>query len=172
MYKLPHHRCRHAGVAVAAVLRLAHIPLAVMALGCFGLAAAASPSDVVVTNAWARPTVPGQTVGAAYLNLTSAHGATLTLVQSDAAGTVQVHAMSNDGDVMRMREVDRLALPAGKTIRLAPSGMHLMLLQLKKPLRPGDSVALDLTVVDKAGGPHIVHAIAPVRTPPLQQGTP
>ena len=171
MYKLPHHRRRLAGVTVAAALRLARVPLAVMALGCFGFAVA-SPPVVVVTNAWARPTVPGQTVGAAYLDLTSAHGATLALVQSDAAGTVQVHAMSNDGDVMRMREVDRLALPAGKTIRLAPSGMHLMLLQLKKPLRPGDSVALDLTVVDKAGGPHIVHAIAPVRTPPLQQGTP
>ncbi len=170
MYKLPHPRRRHAGVAAA--LRLARVPLTVMALGYFGLAAAASPADVVVTNAWARPTVPDQAVGAAYLNLTSAHGATLTLVQSDAAGTVQVHAMSNDGDVMRMREVDRLALPAGKTVRLAPSGMHLMLLQLTKPLRAGDSVALDLTVVDQAGGPHVVHAIAPVMTTPLQQGTP
>jgi copper(I)-binding protein len=65
-----------------------------MALGCFALATAAAPSDVVVTNAWARPTVPGQAVGAAYLNLTSAHGATLTLVQSDAAGMEQLHVIA------------------------------------------------------------------------------
>src|SRR5206468_1204376 len=68
----------------------------------------------------------------------------------------------------KMRELERLELPAGQTVRLAPSGTHLMLLQLKKPLRAGDSVALDLTVVDKAGRSHVVHAIAPVRTAPQE----
>ncbi|WP_454728082.1 MULTISPECIES: copper chaperone PCu(A)C [Cupriavidus] len=160
-----------AGVARTAAIRCWRAPLAALVLVCFGSAAAAT-SDVVVTDAWARPTVPGQPVGAAYLSITSARGATLTGVQSDVAGTVQVHSMSQDGDVMRMRQLDRLALPAGKMVRLAPAGTHLMLLQLKKPLRPGDSVALDLMVVDQAGGQHVVHAIAPVRTTPPEEGKP
>lgn len=70
---------------------------------------------------------------------------------------------------MHTRKVVRLALPAVKTVKLALSGIHLMLLQLKKPLRPGDSVALDLTVVGKADGQNGVHAIAPVRAAPPGQ---
>ena len=136
------------------------------------LPAPAAAADVVVADAWARPTVPGQPVGAAYFSITSAHAATLTGMQSDASGTVQVHSMTQEGDVMRMREVDRLDLPAGKTVRLVPSGMHLMLLDLKKPLRTGDSVGLDLTVVDKGGARHVVHAIVPVRATPPEQGKP
>ena len=132
----------------------------------------AAAADVAVTDAWALPTVPGQPVAGAYLSITSAHGATLTRVQSDAAGAVQAHEMSQDGDVMRMREVERLALPAGKTVRLAPGGTHLMLLQLKKPLRPGDSVTLDLTVVDEAGAQRVVRAIVPVKATPPQGAKP
>src|SRR3989441_12376110 len=112
---------------------------------------AAGTDDVAVTDAWARATVPGQPVGAAYLNLTSARGATLTRISSDTAGTVQMHAMSEEGGVMRMRELERLELPAGQTVRLAPAGTHLMLLQMKKPLRAGESIALEVTLVDKAG---------------------
>jgi copper(I)-binding protein/thiol-disulfide isomerase/thioredoxin len=129
---------------------------------------AAGIDDVAVSDAWARATVPGQPVGAVYLSLTSAHGATLSGVRSDAAGSVQMHSMREEGGVMRMREVERLELPAGQTVRLAPSGTHLMLLQLKRPLRTGDSVALDMTLVDKAGRSHVVHAIAPVRTAPQE----
>lgn len=172
MIELPHDRGRPAGAAKTTAFRPVRAPLAAMALACTGFAASAAPSDLAITDAWARPTVAGQPVGAAYLSITSTHGATLTRVQSDVAGTVQVHSMSQDGDVMRMREVERLALPAGKTVRLAPAGMHLMLLQLKKPLRPGDSVALDLTVVDKAGRQRVVHAIVPVRATPVAEGRP
>lgn len=172
MDELRHDRCRHAGVSTAVAHRHARALLAALAFACTGLAVSAAPVDVVVTGAWARPTVPGQPVGAAYFSITSVDGAALSLVQSDVAGTVQMHAMSQDGDVMRMRQVFRLALPAGETVKLAPSGIHLMLLQLKKPLRPGDSVALDLTVVDKAGDQHVVHAIAPVRATPPEPDRP
>jgi copper(I)-binding protein len=164
MNKTTPHRRWHASLIAAG--RLACAALVAAALAGAGLAAAAD--DVVVTGAWARTTVPGQPVGAAYLDLTSTRGATLTRVSSDVAGAVQMHSMREDGGVMRMRELDRLELPAGQTVRLAPSGTHLMLLQLKHPLRAGDSVALDLTVVDKAGRSHVVHAIAPVRTAPQE----
>ena len=129
---------------------------------------AAGSDDVAVSDAWARATVPGQPVGAAYLNLTSTRGATLTRIGSDAAGTVQMHAMSEDGGVMRMREVERLELPAGQTVRLAPAGTHLMLLQLKKPLRAGESIALEFTLVDKAGQSRVLRTVVPVRTAPQE----
>ncbi len=128
---------------------------------------AACADDVTVTRAWARATVPGQPVAAAYLDISSAQGAVLTGVRSDAAGAVQMHSMRDDRGVMRMRELGRLELPAGQTVRLAPSGSHLMLLDLKRPLRTGDRIALDLTVVDRAGRSRIVHTIAPVRAEPL-----
>jgi len=146
-------------------LRLCRIAL----LGIFLLsrgALAAGTEDVAVSGAWARATVPGQPVAAAYLDISSRQGATLIGVRSDAAGAVQVHSMREDGGVMRMRELERLELPAGQTVRLAPSGTHLMLLDLKRPLRSGDSITLDLTLVDKAGRSRTVHAVAPVRAGP------
>lgn len=148
-------------------------PLAICRVALLGAALvsravpAAAPDDVAVTGAWARATVPGQPVAAAYLDISSAQGAVLTAVRSDAAGAVQMHSMRDDGGVMRMRELERLELPAGQTIRLAPSGTHLMLLELRRPLHIGDNITLDLTLVDKAGRSHIVHTIAPVRAGPL-----
>ena len=164
------NRDRHRAAGLVAAGRHAHAALAFALLAGASLAAAAD--DVVVTGAWVRATVPGQPVAAAYLSIASARGATLTHVRSDAAGSVQMHSMSEDGGVMRMRELERLELPAGKTVRLAPAGTHLMLLQLTKPLRPGDSVALDLTVVDRAGVPQVVHAIAPVSTTAPAEASP
>ena len=147
------------------VLRLRRIALLGIFLVSRG-ALAAGADDVAVSGAWARATVPGQPVAAAYLDILSRQGATLIGVRSDAAGAVQVHSMREDGGVMRMREVERLELPAGQTVRLAPSGTHLMLLDLKRPLRSGDSITLDLTLVDKAGRSRTVHTVAPVRAGP------
>ena len=147
--------------------RCARKTLVAAMLAGVGLAMAAD--DVVVSGAWVRATVPGQPVAAGYLNITSAHGAALAGVRSDVADSVQMHTMHDDGGVMRMRELERLELPAGQTVRLAPSGTHLMLLQLKKPLRPGDTVALDLSVVDRAGARHVVRAMAPVRATAPQE---
>jgi copper(I)-binding protein len=147
------------GVAAAASLLL--LPMASTASP-----AANATGDVSITRAWARPTVPGQPVAAAYFDITSTSGATLTQLRSDVAGTVQMHAMTREGDVMRMRELPTLALPAGQTVRLQPGGTHLMLLQLKRPLRAGDSIPLDLTLVDAAGRRQVVHAVVPVTANP------
>jgi periplasmic copper chaperone A len=68
---------------------------------------------------------------------------------------------------MRMRELERLELPARHTVRLAPSGTHLMLLELKRPLRIGDSITLDFTLIDKAGRTRTVRSVVPVRAGPL-----
>lgn len=122
-----------------------------LALGAGSLAVAAD-AGVVVRHAWARPTVPGQPVGAAYFEITSPTAATLTAIESVAAGEVQLHRMDMDGDVMRMRRVERLELPAGQPVVLSAGGMHLMLMQLKRPLREGDRVPLLLTLRRAAPG--------------------
>ena len=131
-------------------------------------ASAAAAPDLAVSEAWARPTMPGQDVAAVYLTVTSARGAALVGVRSDAADIVQVHDMTMDGGVMKMRERERLPLPAGQAVRLQPGGTHhLMMQRLNKPLRPGDHVALSLTLVDQTGLETVARVDVPVRaTPP------
>jgi copper(I)-binding protein len=116
-----------------------------------------------VGEAWARPTLPGQDVAAVYLTLTSARGATLVGVRSDAADIVQVHDMTMDGDVMKMRERERLSLPAGQAVRLQPGGTHLMMLRMKRPLKPGDQVELSISLVDRDGVETVARVDVPVR---------
>lgn len=101
-----------------------------------------------ITEAWARATVPGQPVAAAYMKISSASDLTLTHVETDAAKQVQVHDMQMNDGVMQMRRREQLDIPAGKTIELAPGGMHLMLLGLKKPLKAGEAITVNMIFSD------------------------
>jgi copper(I)-binding protein len=109
-------------------------------------APAAFAQSVKVENAWARATVPGQKTGSVYVDLTSASNAALVAVGSPLAARAELHSMSMDGGVMRMRALPRVELPAGQTVKLAPGGMHVMLVDLKQPLKAGDKVPLTLSV--------------------------
>jgi copper(I)-binding protein len=71
--------------------------------------------------------------------------------------------MKMDGGMMTMRAVDKLPLPAGKTVELKAGGYHVMLMDLAKPLKEGDSVPLKLTFEDKGGKKVTQDVIAPVR---------
>ena len=128
----------------------------------------AAATEAAVTSARVRPTVPGQPVSAAYFTITSEQNVTLTQVRSDAAGTTQMHNTTQADGVMRMRQLDRVALPAGKSIHFAPGGMHLMLLELKKRLQLGGTVLLDFILVDDAGGQTVVQAVAPIKVSTAQ----
>lgn len=106
-------------------------------------------TDVAVTGAWIRTPVPGAPAAAAYLTLTSAHGGRLVAAATPAAAHADLHEMRMDGDVMRMRALDALALPASQAVSLAPNGNHLMLTGLKAgALKDGARVPLTLTVED------------------------
>ena len=110
------------------------------------LAAHAQTPPVAVTNAWSRATPPGASTGSAYLTLTSPADDTLVAVSSPAAKTTQVHQMTMENNVMRMREVTAgLPLPAGQAVTLQPSGYHIMLLGLTAPLKQGQTLSLHLT---------------------------
>lgn len=95
---------------------------------------------VSITDAWVRPTNPGQAVGAAYMTFTSKQDLTLTSIESDVTNSVEIHNMTMENGVMKMRMMENLPLKAGKPYKLAPGGFHLMLFDLKKPLTAGEQV--------------------------------
>lgn len=117
-----------------------------IAAGCAVAAGAARAQPVTVKDAWVRAPAPGQKVAGAYMELVSRTPLALTGVASAAAARAELHSTSMEGGVMRMRPVARIELPAGSTVKLAPGGLHIMLVDLRQPLKPGDKVALTLTV--------------------------
>lgn len=108
-------------------------------------------ADVTISDAWVRANVPGQSVGAAYMTLKSPQDTTLVYIESTAAGVVEIHSMSMNNNVMKMRKLEQLPLKAGKAEKLAPGGFHLMLFDLKKPLKTGDKANFTLCFKDKVG---------------------
>lgn len=103
-------------------------------------------------DAWVRATVPGQMSTGAFMSLTAKDGARLVGVSSPAAGIAEVHEMKMEGDVMKMRAVPALELPAGKTVQIKPGGgYHVMLMDLKRRLPKGSTVLLTLHFQDAKG---------------------
>ena len=102
-------------------------------------------AQVTVETPWIRGAVSGQLATGAFMDLTSARDATLIKVESPIAGVSEVHTMEMKGNLMTMRAIDKLALPAGKRIRLAPGGFHIMLMDLKQPVKNGEIVPIKLT---------------------------
>ena len=113
--------------------------------------AIAQTAAVKVEGAWARASVPGQMGTGAFMKLTAKDGAKLVGASSPAAGVTEVHEMKMEGDVMKMRAVPALDLPAGKAVELKPGGYHIMLLDLKAPLAKDTAVPLTLTFKDAKG---------------------
>ena len=124
--------------------------LSAVLLACAGTAFAQA-DKLGVDNAWARPTVPGQVAGGGYLSIQNKGGADRLLAASaDVARSVEMHRMSMEGEVMKMRQLEALDIPAGKTVELKPGGLHLMFIGLKEPLKVGTSFPLTLRF-EKAG---------------------
>jgi copper(I)-binding protein len=116
-----------------------------------------------VSGAWARATVPGQSVGAAYMKIDSPFNATLIGIESDVSQSAEVHTMRHQNGVMQMRAQKQLDVPAGQRVELVPGGAHLMLLGLKKPLKAGETLQLTMTFVDSAGARIVVPVSVPIR---------
>jgi periplasmic copper chaperone A len=109
--------------------------------------------DLVISQAWSRATPGGAKVGGGYLTIENKGTAPDRLigVSSDAAGKVEVHEMAMSNGVMTMRPLEKgLAVEPGKTVKLAPGGYHLMLMDLKAPLKQGEKLPITLDF-EKAG---------------------
>lgn len=103
-------------------------------------------SDIKIENASARATAPGQEVGSAGMVITSKKDAKLIAVSTPASETAEIHTMTMEDGVMKMRQLEYLALPANQPVTLGPGGDHLMFMGLKKPLKAGKTVPLTLTI--------------------------
>jgi copper(I)-binding protein len=138
------------------------------ALGLAGILAATAAvaqdfqlGPLKIDQLWARPTVAGQSAGGGFLSIQNSGSKPDRLLggRSPAAAAVEVHEMRMEGDVMRMREIKALELPAGKRVTLAPGGFHLMLVGLKAPLKIGDKVPVKLRF-EAAGDVDVVFQVA------------
>jgi copper(I)-binding protein len=125
----------------------------------------ASPAlaQVEVKDAWVRATVKQQKSTGAFMRLTAAQSARVVQITSPVAGVAEIHEMSMVGDMMRMRPVPALDLPAGQTVELKPGGFHLMLLDLKQTIKEGDVVPITLVIEGKDGKRTSVDLKLPVR---------
>jgi copper(I)-binding protein len=109
--------------------------------------------DLVISQGWSRATPSGSKTGGGFLTIENKGSAPDKLIgaSGDFAGKIDVHEMKMDGGVMKMRPVEGgLTIDPGKTIKLAPGGYHLMMMDLKKPLKQGEKVPLTLQF-EKAG---------------------
>lgn len=124
----------------------------------------AASSQIAVSSPWSRETAAGQDAGGAFMTITNT-GTTpdrLTGGSTAAAGQVQIHTVDMAGGVMRMRQLeDGLEIPAGGSVTLKPGSFHVMLMQLRQPLKQGETVPLTLTF-DKAGPVAVALAVRPV----------
>ncbi|MDR3352366.1 MAG: copper chaperone PCu(A)C [Zoogloeaceae bacterium] len=118
-------------------------------LACFFAPGSAQAQQLVVTEAWVRATVSGQTATGAFMKLTAQAPLALVAVRSAISPRAELHEMRHENDVMTMRRVERLPLKRSETTLLAPGGLHIMLMELAAPLRAGDVVELTLVVEDE-----------------------
>lgn len=129
---------------------------------CAAAGAQTPAAPLQVDDAWLRASVPGQSGTGAFMRLTAREPLTLIAVRTPAAGVAEIHEMKLEGDVMRMRAIAQLPLPAGQSVELRPGGHHLMLMNLKAPLAAGSRVPLTLVVRDAKGTERQVDLQVPV----------
>lgn len=116
--------------------------LALLAL----LAMASAHAQTSVKDAWVRGTVAQQKATGMFAQITSSTGGRLVSATSPVAGVVEIHEMKMEGDVMKMKAIPGLELPAGKMVELKPGGYHVMMMDLKKELKAGETVPVTLVI--------------------------
>lgn len=115
------------------------------------MATSSAFAEVTVSDVWVRTTAPGQQVAGAYLKVISSEDAKITGGASPVSEALELHEMSMQGDVMRMRRLESIELPAGKQVALMPGGLHIMLMGIKSQIKDGDTVPIELIITGKDG---------------------
>jgi hypothetical protein len=132
-------------------------------ISILALATTPAVAQVTVKDPWVRATVPQQTATGAFMQLSSPTDARLVSASSPVAGVVELHEMAMDKDVMKMRAVRAIDIPAGKGAELKPAGYHVMLMNLKSQMKEGEVVPITLVVEGKDGKRQTLEVKAPVK---------
>ena len=127
------------------------------------LLATAAFAQVNIKDPWVRATVPQQKATGAFMQITAAKDAKLVEAKSAAAAVVEIHEMAMENNVMKMRAIPGLALPAGKAVDLKPGGYHVMLIDLKAQIKAGDTIPVTLVVEGKDGKRETIEVKATAR---------
>jgi copper(I)-binding protein len=143
--------------------RAARLSAAILLLIAAGAVQAQAP--LTVTGAWVREPVPGRPSTAAYAVVENRGSTEVQIVGAgaDVAGVGEIHEMTRSGDMMKMAPVKSVPVPAQGTVAFKPGGLHVMLFDLKKPLKGGDTVTLTF----KTSSGATVQVTAPVRKEPI-----
>ena len=121
-------------------------------------------AQTTVAEPWIRGTVPQQKATGMFASITSAKGGRLVSASSPVAGVVEIHEMAMEGNLMKMRALPSgLDLPAGKAVALKPGGYHVMLMDLKQQLKPGETVPVTLVFEAADKTRETVEVKAPVK---------
>jgi periplasmic copper chaperone A len=126
-------------------------------------AGAFAQSSVDIKDPWVRATVAQQKATGAFMQLTAKADSKLVEAKSPVAGVVEIHEMAMDNNIMKMRQIPGLALPAGKAVELKPGGYHVMLMDLKAQVKEGDVVPVTLVFEGKDGKRESVEVKAPAK---------
>jgi copper(I)-binding protein len=120
-------------------------------------------NGITVAHPWARATPGAVKIGGAYFEMRAAggRGDRLIAVRSPVAGNAELHSHTTEGGVARMRRVDAIPIAGGKSVVLAPGGYHVMLMDLKQPLKEGDLLKLTL-LFEKAGEIEVEATVEPI----------
>jgi copper(I)-binding protein len=141
---------------------------AAIGIAVSGLAVAqnASVGSIKIEHAYTRATAPGQQVAGGFLKIENKGAADqLVAASSPVAGEVQLHEMAMEGNVMKMRQVKDISVPANSEVELKPGGLHIMFMNIKAPLAAGETVPVKLKFA-KAGEVEVkmpVKAVAPMK---------
>ena len=112
--------------------------------------AGSAADEVTVTDAYARAVPPGQPNSASFMLLSndSATGHAVVAAESSVSKVAELHTHTMSEGMMKMRQVEKIEIPAKGVTRLEPGGLHVMLIGLTQNLKPGDEVALTLVFED------------------------
>lgn len=138
-------------------MRKSILALSLMLFGAVALA------EVTVKGSWVRGTTPAQKATGAFMEITSSEDAAVVSASSPVAGVVEIHSMKMENGVMKMRAMPKLPLPAGEAVKLAPGGNHVMMMDLKRQMKPGESVPITLKVEGKDKSVKTIEVKAEVR---------
>jgi len=137
--------------------------LSAMFIASILISACSKQASIEIKNQWVRASNDGQDVSAAYMTIISNEDTSLITIDSDVADVIEIHSMSMENGVMKMRMLDTLDLTAGKPTELSPGGFHLMLFDLKKPLTAGKEAHFTLHFKNKAGQEKTISVTSPIK---------
>lgn len=149
---------------VVTALSLAAVTLTGALASLGALPAKPALAQITINEPWMRATVPQQKATGAYMQLVAKKDLRLVEIRSPVAGLVEIHEMTMEKDVMKMRAISSLELPAGKTVELKPGSYHLMLFDLKQQIQEGEVVPVTLMVEDKDQKRQSIALQVPVRS--------